>query len=455
MQRLRYSQHLKSIFILLDAFTLLGVFVYFQGSLFYSQQIPMDRAEKNGIIFLILTAYWLLISGRTLLYSIPRNLTYTKYLERFIHHFLLFTLGVWLLSLVLSTSFLKESRYEFLLVLCLSILLTKSLAFFLLKHLRTKGKNFRNIMFWGDGTSMAILKKTLEKRRDYGFKLFDYKEDKNIHSITEFWKAHSIHTLFYHLDPSTDFNFERELFQQAELHEVQIKLVPDISENHFFGYDWEYVESLPILTPAKSPLEHLSNVIIKRLFDLVFSLFFLLFISSWLFPIIIIFIKLGSKGPAFFIQKRYGYHNQIFNCYKFRTMYNNRESSTKTTCVNDCRITPIGKFLRKTSLDETPQFLNVLMGNMSIIGPRPHMIVVDDHYKLKIKQYNIRSLVKPGITGLAQVSGLRGDDGDMDIEMKKRILADTFYVKNWSFSLDLVILFKTCFLLILGDKNAR
>ena len=133
----------------------------------------------------------------------------------------------------------------------------------------------------------------------------------------------------------------------------------------------------------------------------------------------------------------------------------NGECTSKTTAENDRRITKIGKFLRKTSLDEMPQFLNVIKGDMSVVGPRPHMLLVDDFYKLKIGRYSIRSLVKPGVTGLAQVNGLRGDKGNMDIEMKKRILADAFYVKNWTVVLDSVIIFKTVFIVIGGDKNAN
>jgi putative colanic acid biosynthesis UDP-glucose lipid carrier transferase len=131
------------------------------------------------------------------------------------------------------------------------------------------------------------------------------------------------------------------------------------------------------------------------------------------------------------------------------------ENISKTNVGNDQRITKIGQFLRKTSLDELPQFLNVLKGDMSVVGPRPHMLLIDDFYKLKIGRYAIRSLVKPGITGLAQVNGLRGNEGNMDIKMQKRILADAFYVKNWTVILDLIIILKTVFLVIGGDKNAN
>lgn len=133
----------------------------------------------------------------------------------------------------------------------------------------------------------------------------------------------------------------------------------------------------------------------------------------------------------------------------------NDQSTTDTTKENDTRITKIGKFLRKTSLDELPQFINVLKGEMSVVGPRPHMLAVDNYYKPKIGRYSLRSMVSPGITGLAQVSGLRGDFGDVEVEMKKRVLADAFYVRNWSFVLDLVIILKTILLVIGGDKNAK
>ena len=191
-----------------------------------------------------------------------------------------------------------------------------------------------------------------------------------------------------------------------------------------------------------------------RSFDILFSLLVLIFIATWLFPIIALLIKIDSKGSVFYKQKRYGFHDEVFECLKFRTMIENEESATKTTFKNDKRITKIGKFLRKTSLDEMPQFINVLRGDMSVVGPRPHMLLIDKFYKAKIGRYSVRSLVKPGITGLAQVSGLRGDTGEMEIEMKKRILADSFYVKNWSLTLDIVIILKTILLVIKGDQKA-
>ena len=248
---------------------------------------------------------------------------------------------------------------------------------------------------------------------------------------------------------------EQEIYRLAELDKIRVSLIPSIAKNNFFQFDLGYIEMQPILVRSKFPLDYLTNIIIKRTFDIFFSALVLLSICSWLFPLLAILIKLDSKGPVFFFQKRYGFHDEVFNCFKFRTMRVNEDSTHKTTSENDKRITKIGKFLRKTSLDEMPQFINVLIGDMSIVGPRPHMLLVDDFYKLKIGRYSVRSLVKPGITGLAQVNGLRGDNGDMELNMQKRILADAFYVKNWSVSLDSVIIFKTIFLVITGDKNAN
>jgi len=311
-------------------------------------------------------------------------------------------------------------------------------------------------MFLGENASTTVLKNILEERKDFGYKTFSYKGNYDFHSIVDFWKKNGIHTLFLPSENSFNKDFEDQLFRQAELNKVKISLVPNMIQNHFFEYEFSYIETVPVLEQARYPLDIFSNATIKRSFDIVFSVLILIGICSWLFPVIILLIKLdGSKGSPFFIQKRYGFHDEVFDCLKFRTMKVNEHSAAKTTDADDVRITKIGKFLRKTSLDEMPQFINVFLGKMSVVGPRPHMLLVDDYYKPKISRYSLRSMVKPGITGLAQVSGLRGDEGDMNLGMKKRILADSFYVRNWSFSMDIVIILKTVFLVIVGDKKAR
>lgn len=311
-------------------------------------------------------------------------------------------------------------------------------------------------MFLYENDSTETLKNILKERKEYGYKLFYYNSDEvNTYQLVDFWKSNGIHTLFIpSKNPFPDHERD-EIFRLAEAHKVHISLIPDITQNDYFFFDLGYIETQPVLNQGKYPLDFYSNFLLKRIFDVVFSILVLVLICSWLFPLIALLIKSSSKGSVFFVQKRYGFHEEVFNCIKFRTMIINEDSAIKTTEENDSRITRIGKFLRRTSLDEMPQFINVLKGEMSVVGPRPHMLAVDNFYKPKIGRYTLRSLANPGITGLAQVSGFRGDSGNVEVEMNKRILADAYYIRNWSFVLDIVIILKTIVLVIGGDKNAR
>lgn len=457
MQQLRFSRYFKGLIILLDILIIAAVFVFF----FIRRQNELGIVEtdweQNILSILLLTFFWILLSGHTKLYDIARNLTYTLYLERMVTHILIFLFGILLLARVSNNVFLQNERFSLAFTLFVVFLSLKSAIFFLLKYIRSRGINFRNIMFLGThNDSRTILESILRERTDYGFKIYEYKAGNlSTDGIIDFWKDHGIHTLYLLVnDPAIPRNLRAEIYREAELHQVRIALIPEIEQYNFFNYELNYIETQPVLTQTKFPLDYFTNFTIKRVFDIVFSLAILIFICSWLFPLVAVLIKLNSKGPVFFLQERYGFHDEIFKCIKFRTMVVNNESATRTTQKNDSRITSVGKFLRKTSLDEMPQFINVLLGHMSVVGPRPHMLLIDNYYKTRIGRYAIRSLVRPGITGLAQVNGLRGDEGDMSIEMKKRILADSFYVKNWSFILDLVIIFKTILLVITGDKKA-
>jgi putative colanic acid biosynthesis UDP-glucose lipid carrier transferase len=398
----------------------------------------------------------MLLSGRTKIYNIQRNLTYTLFLERLLIHFLFFILGVLLIGKVSKNVFFNSDIYWLSFYLFFFIFLAKSIIYFIIKYFRSLGINYRNVMFLGETGSTEILKNIFQDRKDYGYKIFEYgTSDIKPTELVEFWKKNGIHTLFLSTENHFTENLETEIFKLAEDHKVHVSLIPSITQSDFFLYDLGYIQTQPILSQAKYPLDYYSNFLVKRIFDIAFSILILVLLGSWLFPMIAILIKITSKGPVFFVQKRYGFHEEVFSCLKFRTMIVNDESDTKTTEENDVRITKIGRFLRKTSLDELPQFINVLKGEMSIVGPRPHMLSVDNFYKPKIGRYSLRSMVSPGITGLAQVSGLRGDYGDVEVEMKKRILADTFYVRNWSFVLDLIIILKTVLLVIGGDKNAK
>ena len=191
----------------------------------------------------------------------------------------------------------------------------------------------------------------------------------------------------------------------------------------------------------------------KRIFDVVFAALVVVFLLSWLAPLIAVLIKLESKGPAFFKQLRTGKDGQVFYCLKFRSMTVNADADIKQACKNDCRVTKIGAFLRKTSLDEFPQFLNVLKGEMSVVGPRPHMLRHTQEFSNSIKYYMDRHLIMPGITGLAQVSGYRGEVTELDA-LTKRVNADIYYLHNNSLRLDVKIVWLTVVQLFKWNKNA-
>ncbi len=181
---------------------------------------------------------------------------------------------------------------------------------------------------------------------------------------------------------------------------------------------------------------------LKRAMDMTVSMVFILLVMSWVYPIVALLIKLTSRGPVFFIQKRTGYKGMDFDCFKFRTMYVNDEADTKQATSNDKRITLVGKFLRLTHLDETPQFFNVLLGDMSIVGPRPHMLYHTRYYAQTIPYYNLRHEAVPGMTGMAQIKGYIGEI-NMERELRKRIQWDIYYLKNRSIWLDITIVFTT------------
>lgn len=242
------------------------------------------------------------------------------------------------------------------------------------------------------------------------------------------------------------------LMRDADRELIRFKLVPDVKDYFKKNVIVQLFGHLPVLSPRSEPLENKVNQLVKRLFDVVFSLLVIIFIMSWLIPIMAILIKLESKGPVFFKQLRSGKDNQPFYCIKFRSMKVNGQSDTQQARKNDHRITKVGAFMRKNSIDEMPQFFNVLMGDMSVVGPRPHMLQHTAEYSKIIDQYMVRHLVLPGITGWAQVRGLRGETKE-DGAMEERVKADIWYLENWSLLLDLKIVFLTCWQLIVGQDN--
>src|SRR5690606_26667285 len=232
-----------------------------------------------------------------------------------------------------------------------------------------------------------------------------------------------------------------------------LKFLPDNKDIYTKKLQYDYYGYLPVLSLRRIPIEDPLNQFTKRVFDLALSLFVLIFILSWLTPLLAILIKLETKGPVFFKQRRNGLDYKEFYCYKFRSMRINPQADLEQISKNDPRVTRIGRIMRKTSIDELPQFINVLKGEMSVVGPRPHMVSHTEMYAERVDKFMVRHFIKPGITGLAQISGFRGEV-DSEHHIINRVKYDIFYLENWSLLLDLKIIFQTIYNAVRGDKQA-
>ena len=255
--------------------------------------------------------------------------------------------------------------------------------------------------------------------------------------------------------PGTYKEVITDLMEFCERNTIRFRVIP--SADSFIPVvqttELEFHGSVPVSKLRNEPLDNLWSRMAKRAFDIVFSLCVIVFVFSWLFPILAIAVKLSSKGPVFFKQTRLGEGKKKFGCYKFRSMRMNKEADMKQATKNDPRVTKVGSFLRKSNLDEMPQFFNVLMGQMSVVGPRPHPLRLNDQFRDIIDKYMVRHFVRPGITGWAQVNGFSGETRTPEL-MEKRVDLDVWYLENWSFMLDLKIIAKTVTNMV-GGKEER
>ena len=268
----------------------------------------------------------------------------------------------------------------------------------------------------------------------------------------EYAKKHHIHE-FYISVPENEDSKITVLAEEAEKHCIRVNFIAPQKDLASGFYHVFYMGGLPVLQRYREPLKRLHKQLFKRLFDIVVSSLVIVFVLSWLIPLMSVLIKLESKGPVFFKQLRSGRDNNSFTCIKFRSMKVNSESNISQTTKNDKRVTRIGAFMRKTNLDEFPQFLNVFMGDMSVVGPRPHMLLHTEQYSGQVNHYMVRLYLKPGLTGWAQVNGYRGEIRNIEL-MKNRVEHDIWYMENWSLLFDIKIILLTLRNIITGDENA-
>jgi putative colanic acid biosysnthesis UDP-glucose lipid carrier transferase len=326
-----------------------------------------------------------------------------------------------------------------------------------LKFRRSKGFYVHRVFIIGMNDMSIFLRHLLNNNLMLGYEFIGYISDKpeesedvlgTMDQLTTLVTQHKIDFLFVTNSAYNDRIKSRELLAICKKLGVRLRFVP---ENQYWfknSMNMESVGSLMIFNPQEIPLDNLQARFIKRLFDILFSSMVILFIISWLFPLLCVLVKLNSKGPVFFRQKRTGINNETFTCLKFRSMRMNIESDDKQASLGDDRITSIGHFLRKSNIDEFPQFFNVFIGQMSIVGPRPHMLKHTEQYSELIEYYRVRHYVKPGITGWAQVNGYRGET-DKLWKMEKRVEYDMFYLENWTFWWDIRIILLT----LVGKKT--
>lgn len=343
-------------------------------------------------------------------------------------------------------------------------LISRIVAIMFLKQIRQSGSNFRNVVIVGSEETGADIYNALTFDLSQGYNVLGYFDEKKqdafganylgrLNSIYDFVQNNAVHEIYVAL---RDFNTTeiKHLISFCERNLIRIKFIPDyklFKETNNVSID--FYGNVPVVSLRLEPLELPLNRLKKRSFDILFSLIVILLIFPWLFPVLMLLVRLSSKGPIFFRQKRTGEGNREFYCWKFRTMRVNSDSDSRQATANDDRITPIGRFLRKTNLDELPQFFNVLIGNMSVVGPRPHMVKHTNEYSELIDNYLVRHFARPGITGWAQTNGFRGETKNVE-KMAKRIEYDIWYIENWSFLLELKIIYFTIRNMIVGDKNA-
>ena len=333
-----------------------------------------------------------------------------------------------------------------------------------LKMYRRKGHNFKKIIIVGAGKNGMELYRVMKDDLSYGFHVMGFFDDNlslqsvlpnylgMTHEVEDYVLANDIDEIYCTLPGTQDEKILR-IINFAEKHMIRFYIVPEFYRNIKKSLVMEIMESIPLLAIRREPLQAAYNRALKRSFDIVFSLGVLLTVYPVLYIIVGTLIKITSPGPIFFKQKRTGLYGQEFECYKFRTMRVNSDADKLQAVKDDPRKTRVGDFLRRTNLDEFPQFINVLRGEMSVVGPRPHMLKHTEQYSALIDKYMVRHLVKPGVTGWAQVTGYRGETKTLE-QMEGRVKRDVWYIENWSFFLDLKIIVVTVLNMSKGEKNA-
>jgi putative colanic acid biosynthesis UDP-glucose lipid carrier transferase len=434
--------------------------------------IPLDILQISisnpVLLFFILLISWFIAASNTKLY---KDRISNKYVEEIV-----IVLNTLIIQFVIIAAFLfiynKKINLPISFLLCFQIIF--GFTQLIVKYAIRKKIHYdylhdssmlQKLLIVGSAESTKKLNQTIKANFFYGYNCIGYlsEEDRKLTDVNylghpddlaEVLKKHEIEKVIVAL-PSLSESLIRYFLETCDNHGIKTFIVPNYYQFTSTSFEINQIGLIPVINLRALPLDKSENKFLKRAFDIIFSSLFLLLIGSWLFPILAILIKLNSKGPVFFKQERWGINNKKMNCYKFRTMYHQKagENEFVQATKNDPRVTSLGKWLRSLSIDETPQFWNVLIDNMSVVGPRPHVTPQNLEYSEKIESYRLRHQVKPGLTGWAQVNGARGETPDIE-HMQTRVNYDLYYVHQWNFWLDIQIVLQTILNVFKADKHA-
>ena len=427
---------------------------------------PFFSANFTAELTIVTVLTWYLTSRALHFYTSITLFTYSQEMTIFIR--LLFIQLLLLFFFVALFSSQLEQIRPFLLLfhglLLVSIPVEKYVYRVLAAYVRNQYKYVRKILVVGAADLSSSLYRSGMLINNLRYTLVGILGDRPLNGLSAHYlgpiqelertlEATEVDEVFLNL-PSSQAEQINFVIDCCEKKQVQVNVINDFNRLGTGALRMTSYAGFPVVGLRYFPLDDAENRLFKRVYDLVFSFLFLVLIFSWLGPLIALLVKLNSKGPVFFKQERWGLNNQKIICYKFRTMrVSQGEEPFKQAGKNDERVTSLGRLLRKTSLDEIPQFWNVLKGDMSVVGPRPHPIPLSLESQDVVQHYLMRHLVKPGITGWAQVNGSRGEVQNAD-QMKRRVAFDLWYIENWSFWLDCQIIFQTIINLIKGDERA-
>ena len=444
----RFSRYIRPITYLVDLYIInfLAIKYIFNNELLQSYWF-----------FIIVSASWIVISIFSRFYNVYRYTPEIRILNLLLIQCILFLITIFSISGIFP--FLNISPNQILIFVLYSGVFIGTIKFliyyFMLKFRADFGGNYRRTIIIGNGAESNSLEKFFQEKTSTGYRhiktILPNKEE-DIEKYFDFILEEKIDEIYCSL-PSLSETQIKTIIDFAENNLKTVKFIPSFENLYSKKLKYETYDYVPVLSLRNILLEEPFNKFIKRLFDIVFSLFIIVCVLSWLTPILALIIKSESKGTIFFRQIRNGYNFKQFYCYKFRSMKINAEADTAQATRNDKRLTRVGTFLRKTSIDELPQFFNVLAGNMSVVGPRPHMVNENEKYLKSIDKFMVRHFIKPGITGLAQVNGYRGEI-ETQSDIINRIKYDINYIENWSLLLDIKIITLTVFNSLRGEKKA-